>query len=61
MNLQTANNSCVPKRMLIIVADLFAATGQPVKRIFTNPDATDHNLVIENPDVLTEGGMTVLR
>ena len=32
-------------------------TGQPVKLVFTNPDATDHNLVIVQPGALSEVGM----
>jgi len=31
--------------------------GQPVKIVFTNPDATDHNLVIVRPDALAEVGI----
>lgn len=31
--------------------------GQPVKIIFTNPDATQHNLVIVEPAALEEVGM----
>ncbi len=33
------------------------APGQPVKIVFTNPDATDHNLVIVKPDAMSEVGM----
>ena len=31
--------------------------GQPVKLVFTNPDATQHNLVIVKPGALEEVGM----
>jgi putative heme-binding domain-containing protein len=31
--------------------------GQPVKLVFTNPDATDHNLVIVRPGALEEVGV----
>ncbi len=49
--------SCVPERMLFTVKDFAVAPGQPVKLVFTNPDATDHNLVIVKPDALAEVGM----
>lgn len=49
--------SCVPERMLFTL-DQFAVTpGQPVKLVFTNPDATDHNLAIVKPDALADVGM----
>lgn len=56
-NLKTVNISCVPERMLFTVKDFAVTPGQPVKLIFTNPDATDHNLVIVKPDALAEVGM----
>jgi len=49
--------SCLPERMLFNVKDFVVAPGQPVKLVFTNPDATDHNLVIVKPDALAEVGM----
>jgi putative heme-binding domain-containing protein len=49
--------SCVPERMLFTVDQFAVTTGQPVKLVFTNPDATDHNLVIVKPDTLAEVGM----
>ena len=49
--------SCVPERMLFTVKSFWATPGQPVKLVFTNPDATDHNLVIVAPDRLAEVGM----
>jgi putative heme-binding domain-containing protein len=49
--------SCEPERMLF-TNRLFAVTpGQPVKLVFTNPDATDHNLVVVKPGALAEVGM----
>ncbi len=56
-NLKRVAISCVPERMLFTVKDFWAAPGQPVKLVFTNPDATDHNLVIVKPDSLAEVGM----
>ena len=35
--------------MLFTVKQFAVAAGQPVKIVFTNPDATDHNLVIVKP------------
>jgi len=49
--------SCLPERMLFDVKSFVVAPGQPVKLVFTNPDATDHNLVIVKPDALAEVGM----
>ena len=49
--------SCVPERMLFTVRDFAVTPGQPVKLVFTNPDATDHNLVLVKPDSLAEVGM----
>lgn len=56
-NLKTVRISCMPERMLFTVNKFAALTGQPVKIVFTNPDATDHNLVIVKPDSLAEVGM----
>lgn len=49
--------SCVPERMLFTVRQFAVTTGQPVKLVFMNPDATDHNLVIVRPDSMAEVGM----
>ena len=55
--LKLVNIACIPERMLFTV-DRFAVTvGQPVKIVFTNPDATDHNLVIVRPEAMAEVGM----
>lgn len=55
-NLKSVTISCVPERMLFTVDRFDAAPGQPVKIVFTNPDATDHNLAIVKPDALVEVG-----
>ena len=49
--------SCIPERMLFTVSQFAVKPGQPVKVVFTNPDATDHNLVLVKPDALAEVGM----
>ena len=56
-NLNVVKISCVPERMLFSVKTIKAIPGQPVKIVFTNPDATDHNLVIVKPGALAEVGM----
>jgi putative heme-binding domain-containing protein len=56
-NLKRVEISCVPERMLFTVTDFAVQPGQPVKLVFTNSDATDHNLVIVQPDALAEVGM----
>ena len=49
--------SCEPERMLFSNRQFTVRPGQPVKLVFTNPDATDHNLVIVQPGQLAEVGM----
>lgn len=56
-NLKTVLISCQPERMLFTVKQFAVTAGQPVKLVFTNPDATDHNLVIVKPEALAEVGM----
>jgi putative heme-binding domain-containing protein len=56
-NLKLIKLSCIPERMLFTVDQFAVTTGQPVKIVFTNPDATDHNLVIVRPGALEEVGM----
>lgn len=56
-NVKVVKISCIPERMLFTIEQFTATTGQPVKLVFTNPDATDHNLVIVKPDALAEVGM----
>lgn len=55
--LKTVRISCVPERMRFTVEQFTTKPGQPVKIVFANPDATDHNLVIVKPDGLAEVGM----
>ncbi len=55
--LKQVNISCIPERMLFTVDEFVVRPGQPVKLVFTNPDATDHNLVIVRPGALAEVGM----
>ena len=49
--------SCEPERMLFSNQQFTVRPGQPVKLVFTNPDATDHNLVLIRPGQLAEVGM----
>jgi len=56
-NLKLVKISCMPERMLFTVKQFAVSPGQPVKIVFTNPDATDHNLVIVKPGALAEVGM----
>jgi putative heme-binding domain-containing protein len=56
-DLKTVKISCLPERMLFTVTHFTVRPQQPVKLVFSNPDATDHNLVIVQPDKLAEVGM----
>jgi putative heme-binding domain-containing protein len=56
-NLKKVTISCLPERMRYTVDQVVVTVGQPVKIVFTNPDATDHNLVIVKPGALEEVGM----
>ncbi|MEC5125643.1 PVC-type heme-binding CxxCH protein [Verrucomicrobiales bacterium BCK34] len=56
-NLATVEISCVPERLLFTNTKFTVKAGQPVKLTFTNPDATQHNLVIVKPGALEEVGM----
>ncbi|MEW4486570.1 PVC-type heme-binding CxxCH protein [Thalassoglobus sp. JC818] len=56
-DLLTVRISCLPERMRYSVTEITALVGQPVKIVFSNPDATDHNLVIVKPGALEEVGM----
>jgi len=47
---------CEPERMLFTLRRFVVAPGQPVKLVFTNPDATDHNLVVVRPGALEAVG-----
>ena len=55
--LKTIEISTVPERLLFTRTKFTVSAGQPVKIIFTNPDATQHNLVIVKPGALEEVGM----
>ncbi len=56
-NLKTVKISCVPERMLFSQKKFAVTPGQAVKIVFSNPDATDHNLVIVQPGALAEVGI----
>ena len=56
-NLATVEISCQPERMLFTRQEFTVRPGQSVKLVFTNPDATDHNLVIVKPGALAEVGV----
>lgn len=56
-NLKTVSITCVPERMLYSIRDFSVKPGQPVKLVFVNSDATDHNLVIVKPDSMAEVGI----
>jgi putative heme-binding domain-containing protein len=55
--LKLVNINCVPERMLFSQTEFVVQPGQPVKLVFTNADATDHNLVIVQPGALAEVGI----
>ena len=56
-NLKTVRISCLPERMLFTVRNFTAKPGQPLKIVFTNPDATDHNLLFVRDGDLEEVGL----
>ena len=56
-DLATIKISCLPEVMKFTKEQFAVKTGQPVKIVFTNPDATDHNLVIVQPGALEEVGI----
>jgi azurin len=53
----TIHISSVPERMLFDVKQFTVKPGQPVKLVFSNPDAMQHNLVIVKPGALEEVGI----
>lgn len=55
-DLKKIDISCIPERMLFSLTEFRARPGQPVKIVFSNPDATDHNLVVVRPGALAEVG-----
>ncbi len=48
--------SCIPERMLFTTRQFVVRPGQPVKLVFSNSDATDHNLAILLPGSEEEVG-----
>jgi len=56
-NLLTVRIGCLPERMLYDTTSFTVSPGQPVKLILSNPDVTQHNLVIGKPGSLEELGM----
>ncbi|MEM7391131.1 MAG: HEAT repeat domain-containing protein, partial [Verrucomicrobiota bacterium] len=53
----TVKISCVLEKLQFTVKRFTVKPGQPVKLVFINPDATDHNLIITKPGALEEVGM----
>ena len=53
----TIRISTLPERMLYDVKTFTVKPGQPVKLVFSNPDAMQHNLVIVRPGALEEVGL----
>ncbi|MEO1528422.1 MAG: PVC-type heme-binding CxxCH protein [Planctomycetota bacterium] len=56
-NVATFKISCLPEVMKFDQEQIAVTTGQPVKIVFSNPDATDHNMVFVKPGALEEVGM----
>ena len=56
-NMATVQISSVPERMMFTPTEFAVKPGQPVKLIFLNPDAMQHNLAIIAPGSLEEIGM----
>ncbi len=56
-DLKLVKISCIPERMLFSTQQFAVTVNQPVKIVFTNEDATDHNLVIVQPGKLADVGM----
>ena len=56
-NLQTVRIGCIPERMKFTIDQFRVKPGQPTKIVFSNGDATDHNLLIVKPGALEEVGM----
>jgi azurin len=56
-DLLTVRIGCLPERMLYDTTSFTVSPGQPVKLILSNPDVTQHNLVIGKPGSLEELGM----
>ncbi|MCB9949531.1 MAG: c-type cytochrome [Planctomycetaceae bacterium] len=56
-NLKSVRMGCVPERMKYTVESFYAKPGQPVKIVFENPDATNHNLVFVQPGAVADVGV----
>ncbi|MEC7564828.1 MAG: PVC-type heme-binding CxxCH protein [Planctomycetota bacterium] len=56
-NLKSIKIHCLAERMRFSVESITATVGQPLKILFTNEDATDHNMVFVKPGALAEVGM----
>ena len=56
-DLATFKIACLPEVMKYTQEQIAVQTGQSVKIVFTNPDATDHNMVFVKPGSLAEVGM----
>lgn len=56
-DLLTVRIGCLPERMLYDTTSFTVSPGQPVKLILSNPDVTQHNLVIGKPGSLEALGM----
>lgn len=56
-NLKTVRIGCIPERMKYTVEEFTVKPDQPVKIVFSNGDATDHNLLLLQPGTLEEVGM----
>lgn len=55
--LKTIEIGCVPERLMYDRTRFAVKAGHPVKIIFKNPDATQHNLVFVEPGAVEEVGM----
>ncbi|MEX2214830.1 MAG: PVC-type heme-binding CxxCH protein [Phycisphaeraceae bacterium] len=56
-DLKLVRMAVIPERMKYTVDQFTVKPGQPVKVVFSNPDATDHNLLFVVPDALEEVGV----
>ncbi len=56
-HLLTVRIGCLPERMLYDTTAFTVSPGQPVKLTLSNPDVTQHNLIIGSPGSLEELGM----
>ncbi len=56
-DVKTIHIGCLPERMKYTVEQFDVRPSQNVKIVFTNPDATDHNLLIVTPGALEEVGL----